>query len=516
MCNSTAVCSTGQSCFVQTTQTSPAIRYEMGCQNNQLCTSSNLHGGAGIIGRALNTRQVTACHECCLSDNCNERLCAHRKPTACIDSASVDCALLNSLLNVCTDVDHAKTICPKYCGLCSLVDGNWADWSTWSQCDVTCESGTQLRTRTCTNPAPNNGGLDCVGSANQTKVCVKELCPVHGGWSTWTSWGSCSVSCDAGLATRRRNCNNPKPDRFGDHCFGDSFEARICMQRPCAGKDGGWSEWSSWGVCEEGQLGRNRSCNNPEPSVSGKQCAGTDMQTKPCSLQKCYSRGDMVYFIAHSYEMSQAHYLICPTVVDNVGNGYHSNNGSFVAPVSGQYSFSAQICTSDTKTLDVQIRDGIGHAKGFKTPLTLKDDVTPKFMKARSVPFSMKSKIEKELNNLEREGKFTKVNTSEWATPIVSVFKSTGDVMIKGYFKVTVNQALKVDKYPLPRVDDIFANLSQGQKFTKLDSRQAYLHFEVDDSKEVLTINTLYRYNRSLYGIASFPAIWQRTMDTIF
>ncbi|XP_052814162.1 ectin-like [Mya arenaria] len=200
----------------------------------QLCTNSNLHGGAEIVGRALNTRQETGCHECCLTDECNGRLCRHEKPSACIDSETVDCALLNSLLNLCSDVDHAKTICPKYCGLCNLVDGNWADWSSWTQCDVTCEHGTQLRTRTCTNPAPKNGGADCVGSANQTIVCVRKLCPVHGGWSVWDSWGSCSVSCDAGLATRRRNCSNPKPERFGDHCFGDPFESMICMHRPCA------------------------------------------------------------------------------------------------------------------------------------------------------------------------------------------------------------------------------------------------------------------------------------------
>lgn len=39
-----------------------------------------------------------------------------------------------------------------------------------------------------------------------------------------------------------------------------------------------------------------------------------------------------------------------------------------------------------------------------------------------------------------------------------------------------------------------------------------------EKSKAYLTINThkgLYRYNRLLYGVASAPSIWQRTMDQI-
>ena len=97
--------------------------------------------------------------------------------------------------------------------------------------------------------------------------------------------------------------------------------------------------------------------------------------------------------------------------------------------------------------------------------------------------------------------------------------KRNGNIRICGDFKVTVNPVLNVDHYPLPKLDDVFATLFGGQLFTKIDLWQAYLHMEVDDaSKEYLTIIThkgLFRYNRLIFGIASAPAIWQRTMKQV-
>ena len=131
----------------------------------------------------------------------------------------------------------------------------------------------------------------------------------------------------------------------------------------------------------------------------------------------------------------------------------------------------------------------------------------------------MKPKVEVELKRLEKEGILRKVKFSDWATPIVPVAKSNGTVRICGDYKTTVNPQLQTEEYPLPRIDDIFAKLAGGQKFTKIDLRQAYHQMEVEEeSQEYLTINThqgLYRYNRLVFGITSAPAIWQRSMDQI-
>ena len=71
----------------------------------------------------------------------------------------------------------------------------------------------------------------------------------------------------------------------------------------------------------------------------------------------------------------------------------------------------------------------------------------------------------------------------------------------------------------MPKVEDIFASLAGGKRFTKLDLKDAYLQMVMDEeSKKLLTINThkgLFRYNRMVFGIASAPALWQRAMGQL-
>ena len=162
---------------------------------------------------------------------------------------------------------------------------------------------------------------------------------------------------------------------------------------------------------------------------------------------------------------------------------------------------------------------GLGTMRNFKAKLHLKPHATPKFVKARPVPFAVRPKVEAELDKLEKEGVLKKVNHSEWGSPIVVVPKQGGKVRICGDYKVTCNQFLDIDQYPLPKSSDLFATLAGGKIFSKLDLTQAYHQMEVEEeSQELLTITThkgLYRYCRLPFGVASAPAIFQRTMEQI-
>ena len=61
----------------------------------------------------------------------------------------------------------------------SSVHGGYSQWSYWSQCTKSCGSGTQRRSRSCTNPLPANGGQNCSGQGQATELqtCNAHSCP---------------------------------------------------------------------------------------------------------------------------------------------------------------------------------------------------------------------------------------------------------------------------------------------------------------------------------------------------
>jgi len=136
-------------------------------------------------------------------------------------------------------------------------------------------------------------------------------------------------------------------------------------------------------------------------------------------------------------------------------------------PIENADTSSSRLTAILTEAKDV-FQSGLGILRDMVTTIEIDEQATPKFFKARGVPYSIRPAVEAELTNLEHAGVLSRVDHSDWATPIVPVVKKSPHTMpgelqkirICGNFKVTINPVLKPVQYPLPNIDDIFASLT--------------------------------------------------------
>lgn len=61
----------------------------------------------------------------------------------------------------------------------------------------------------------------------------------------------------------------------------------------------------------------------------------------------------------------------------------------------------------------------LGTVKGVEARIHINPNATPVFHKVRSVPFSLRGKVEEELEQLQQQGVIEPVQFSDWVAPIV-------------------------------------------------------------------------------------------------
>ena len=179
------------------------------------------------------------------------------------------------------------------------VHGNYSSWSAFTSCSASCGLGYRTRNRTCTEPAPQHGGRDCVGLDYEIRTCNLSVCPIHGGYSDWSNFSVCSRTCGNSTKTRTRICNNPTPSLGGRDCrdLGPNSHTVFCDTLPCP-VDGNYSNWSEFSPCSEtcgnSSKFRRRFCINPVPRFGGKNCStlGADFEETPCFKAPCPIHGN--------------------------------------------------------------------------------------------------------------------------------------------------------------------------------------------------------------------------------
>ncbi|XP_059084328.1 uncharacterized protein LOC131881467 [Tigriopus californicus] len=178
---------------------------------------------------------------------------------------------------------------PCYVNKCPQ-DCVFVTWSEWTSCSQTCGTGTKARTRSVGREA-EFGGKPCIGKTTEKEPCSINNCAVDGMWSEWSTFGYCDRPCGNGTRVRTRSCTNPFPENGGTKCDGKSQEEEPCLIKECEPIDGQWSLWSRWSSCSttcgKGKITRTRTCSRPEPEYGGQNCTGDNEQHRQCFLGIC-------------------------------------------------------------------------------------------------------------------------------------------------------------------------------------------------------------------------------------
>ena len=158
-----------------------------------------------------------------------------------------------------------------------------------------------------------------------------------------------------------------------------------------------------------------------------------------------------------------------------------------------------------------------GEAKGFVHRIHLSDD-RPFRLPYRRVPPSQYHKLREVLDVME-EKEIIRKSTSEYASPLVLVWKKNGDLRICTDFRWLNKRTLK-DAHPLPHQADCLAALGGNCLFSTMDLTSGFYNMPLhEDDRKYSAFTTpmgLYEYNRLPQGLCNSPGSFMRMMTSIF
>jgi len=203
-----------------------------------------------------------------------------------------------------------REFCKIRCSQCA--NGAWGSWTSYGSCSVTCDAGTKTRTRSCSNPSPFGGGSSCSGSSSQSTSCNDGNCAVHGNWAAWGDWTACSTTCATlphGFRQRYRNCTDPAPLYGGIDCDTSTMgntSTETCNTDINCPVHGDWEEWTAYSSC-------NATCGDGK-KVRTRVCGGQEHNGDPCAVDPAEGYLETVNAsnIQTEWDFQDCNILTCP------------------------------------------------------------------------------------------------------------------------------------------------------------------------------------------------------------
>ena len=149
-------------------------------------------------------------------------------------------------------------------------------------------------------------------------------------------------------------------------------------------------------------------------------------------------------------------------------------------------------------------------------------DVVPGAIPASITPYRMAplelKELKLQLQELLEKG-FIRPSVSPWGAPVLFVKKKDGTLHLCIDYR-QLNKLTIKNKYPLPRIDDLFDQLKGASIFSKIDLQSGYHQLRIKDADVHKTaFRTRYRHYEFLvmpFGLTNAPAAFMDLMNRVF
>merc|ERR1711865_232135 len=166
--------------------------------------------------------------------------------------------------------------CPVHCDV--------SPFGEWSECTLSCGTGSQTRSRTVVSTA-KNGGYVCP-FLSESRLCRTRACPVDCVVAAYSKWSACSQSCGTGYQSRTRKITTRR-QQMGKACPALK-QSKKCNLQSCP-EDCTLSAFGDWTTCSKtcggGSQTRTRSVTR-ESAYGGAKCA-TLSNSRACNSFAC-------------------------------------------------------------------------------------------------------------------------------------------------------------------------------------------------------------------------------------
>jgi hypothetical protein len=142
----------------------------------------------------------------------------------------------------------------------------------------------------------------------------------------------------------------------------------------------------------------------------------------------------------------------------------------------------------------------------------------PIFKRAYRISGPELVELKKQIDELLEKG-YIRPSTSPWAAPILFVEKKDGTKRMCIDYRA-LNEVTIKNKYPLPRIEDLFDQLRGASVFSKIDLRSGYHQLRIRPSDipktTFITKYGLYEFTVMSFGLTNAPAFFMNLMNNVF